>query len=315
MESRVLTCRYNTHVDLQKVILYYGFTPISDSEAVRLWQKTLCEALELKGRILISPHGINGTLGGDMSALKKYVRATKEYSGFKKIDFKWSDGQGNEFPRLKIRVRDELVAFGNPHELVVNENGVVGGGIHLRSDQVEKLVEERGDDVIFFDGRNAFEAKIGKFRNAIVPDVTTTKDFVKEIESGKYDHLKDKPIVTYCTGGIRCEVLSSVMKNRGFKEVYQIQGGVVRYGKKYGDEGLWEGSLYTFDARMALDFSENVKVIGQCEKCAAPTKQFYNCANATCHDLILLCDTCALENINKKCTHDRTRSRDAEMIG
>lgn len=315
MEGPTHACRYNIGVELQKVILYYAFTPISDPEAVRLWQKTLCESLRLKGRILISPHGINGTLGGDMSALKKYVRATKEYPGFKRIDFKWSDGQGNEFPRLKVRVRDELVAFGNPDELVVDENGVVGGGIHLRSDQVERLVEERGDEIVFFDGRNAFEAKIGKFKNAIVPNVSSTRDFVNEIESGKYDHLKEKPIVTYCTGGIRCEVLSTVMKNRGFKEVYQIQGGIVRYGKKYGDNGLWEGSLYTFDARMALDFSESAKVVGQCEKCSAPTNQFHNCANIACHDLILLCDSCTKENVNKNCTHDRSRTRDSEMIG
>jgi UPF0176 protein len=302
-------------VELQKVILYYAFTPITDPEAVRLWQKTLCNSLGLKGRIVISPHGINGTLGGDMSALKKYVRATKEYPGFKKIDFKWSDGRGNEFPRLQIRIRDELVAFGNPEELVVDENGVVGGGVHLRSDQVEKLVQERGGDVVFFDGRNAFEAKIGKFKNAIVPDVSTSRDFVNEIESGKYDHLKERPIITYCTGGIRCEVLSVVMKNRGFKEVYQIQGGIVRYGKKYGDDGLWEGSLYTFDSRMALDFSEKSKVIGECEKCAAPTNMFHNCANVACHDLILLCESCAAQNVNKSCTHSRTRYRDSEMIG
>lgn len=302
-------------MELQKVILYYAFTPISDPQAIRLWQKTICQSLGLRGRILISSHGINGTLGGDMSALKKYVRATREYPGFKRIDFKWSDGKGDEFPRLQIRVRDELVAFGNPDELVVDENGVVGGGIHLRSDQVEKLVEERGDEVVFFDGRNAFEAKIGKFKNAIVPDVSTTRDFVNEIESGKYDHLKEKPIVTYCTGGIRCEVLSAVMKNRGFKEVYQIQGGIVRYGKKYGDEGLWEGSLYTFDSRMALDFTNRAKVIGECEKCSAPTNMFHNCANVACHDLILLCDDCAKKNDSRSCTHDRSRARDAEMIG
>ncbi len=297
------------------MILYYAFTSIRDPETLRLWQKSVCENLGLKGRILISPQGINGTLGGDMSALKKYVRATRQYAGFKKIDFKWSEARGDEFPRLSIRVRDELVAFGNPNELVVDENGVVGGGIHLRGDQLESLIAERGDDVVFFDGRNAFEAKIGKFKNAIVPDTSTTRDFVNEIESGKYDHLKEKPIVTYCTGGIRCEVLSSVMKNRGFKEVYQIQGGIVGYGKKYGDDGLWEGSLYTFDARMAIDFSQNTKVIGECDRCAAPTNKFHNCANISCHDLILLCEPCALENVNKHCAHDRKRNRDSEMIG
>lgn len=302
-------------MELQKVILYYGFTPLSDPEAIRMWQQNLCENLGVKGRILISPHGINGTLGGDMSALKKYVRATRSYPGFKKIAFKWSDGNGDDFPRLKIRVRDELVAFGNPNELVVDENGVVGGGVHLRPEEVNELVATRGNDVVFFDGRNAFEAKIGKFRNAVVPDVTTSHDFVSEIESGKYDHLKEKPVVTYCTGGIRCEILSAVMIKRGFQEVYQIDGGIVKYGKKYGDKGLWEGSLYTFDARMAVDFSSETKVIGECEKCCASTKQFYNCATVTCHGLVLLCDECAMEESNRECSHLHSQSRDPEMVG
>ena len=299
-------------MELQKVILYYCFTPISDPEAIRLFQLTLCESLGLKGRIIISPHGINGTLGGDMSALKKYVRRTKEYSGFKRTDFKWSEANSEQFPRLAIRVRDELVAFGNPGELKVDENGVVGGGVHLRPKQVDKLVEERGDEVVFFDARNAFEAKIGKFKNAIIPDVTTSQDFVAEIESGKYDHLKDKAIITYCTGGIRCEILTSIMKNRGFNEVYQVKGGIVRYGKDRGDAGLWEGSLYTFDARMALDFTPDAKVIGECEKCEAPTKDFYNCHTPTCHQLVLLCDTCSLEDRNKTCIH-APAARDYEM--
>jgi predicted sulfurtransferase len=130
-----------------------------------------------------------------------------------------------------VKVRPELVAFGYPDEIKVDKNGVIGGGKHLRPAQVDELVAQRGDDVVFFDGRNAFEAQVGRFKNAVVPDTVTTRDFVSEIESGKYDHLKDKPIVTYCTGGIRCEVLSSVMKTRGFKEVYQIDGGIVSYGK------------------------------------------------------------------------------------
>ena len=249
-----------------------------------------------------------------MSALKKYVSATKKYPGFRKIDFKWSDGTGSEFPRLSIKVKPELVAFGAPHEVEVDENGVVNGGVHLKPWAVDKLVEERGDDVVFFDGRNAFEAKIGKFKNAIVPDVDTSRDFISEIESGKYDHLKSKPIVTYCTGGIRCEILSAVMVKRGFEEVYQIDGGIVRYGNKFGDESLWEGSLYTFDARMTIDFSDETKTIGECEACQAPTKQFYNCGTVTCHSLILLCDSCATNPANKECTH-ADNGFDQEMVG
>jgi UPF0176 protein len=302
-------------VDLQKIILYYGFAPISDPEAVKLWQKTLCESLGLKGRIIISKHGINGTLGGDMAALKKYVRQTKDYPGFRKIDFKWSDGTGDDFPRLRVRVRPELVSFGAPDELVVDANGVVGGGKHLKPREVDALVAERGDDVFFFDGRNAWEAKIGKFKNAIVPDVDTSHDFIADLESGKYDHIKDKPIVTYCTGGIRCEVLSAVMIKRGFKEVYQIQGGIVRYGESQGDNSLWEGSLYVFDDRMNINFTDEAKTIGECETCGGPTSKFRNCSSLSCKDLILLCDDCASHEENLACQPDHTRGKRIGQVG
>lgn len=290
-------------MSLEKIILYYGFTPIADPEAVRLWQRTLCESLGLKGRIIISADGINGTLGGDMEALKRYVKITKEYPGFRRIDFKWSAGKADDFPKLRIRVRDEIVTFGAPGELKVDDKGVIGGGQHLTPQQVNDLVAQRGDEVAFFDGRNAFEAKIGKFKNAIVPDVDSTRDFVDELDSGKYDHLKDKPIVTYCTGGIRCEVLSSLMKNRGFSEVYQIKGGIVRYGEAFGDKGLWEGSLYVFDNRMNVEFSDDSITIGECNLCQAPTSKFHNCPNLLCRELTLLCEECVEQHSSSTCSH------------
>jgi len=286
--------------DLAKVILFYAFTPIADPEAIRLWQRDLCEALGLKGRILISDQGINGTLGGAMSALKRYVRKTREFEGFKGIDFKWSDGTDSDFPRLSVKVRAELVTFGRPTEVKVDESGVVGGGKHLKPEEVNRLVEERGD-VVFFDGRNAFEAKIGKFKDAVVPDTSTTRDFIAELESGKYDHLKSKPIVTYCTGGIRCEVLSALMKERGFAEVYQIEGGIVRYGEKFGSKGLWEGSLYTFDARMRIEFDEETEVIGKCDICGEATRDFVNCIDPSCHEQLLLCRECVVDPIKRSC--------------
>jgi len=277
---------------MQKIILYYMFTPIADPTAVRLWQKTLCDSLNLQGRILISSQGINGTVGGDMNDLKKYIKSTKEFNGFKKMVFKWSDGTREDFPRLSVKVRDELVAFRALDELRVNDAGVQGGGKHLKPAEVHKLVSEKGDDVVFFDGRNAHEAAIGKFKNAVIPDTHTTHDFISELESGKYDSLKDKPVVTYCTGGIRCEVLSSLMINRGFKEVYQMDGGIVKYGEAYGDDGLWEGSLRVFDNRMTVDFSDHAKVIGECSHCGGPTNNYENCAWANCNDLVLICLNC-----------------------
>ena len=224
---------------MQKILLYYKFTPLSDPEAVKLWQKTLCESLNLRGLILISRHGLNGTVGGDIDDLEAYIRATKQYPGFRDTVFKWSDGAREDFPRMSIKSRRELVGFKNADdEFEVDENGVIGGGKHLKPQEVNELVEAYGDDVVFFDGRNAHEAKIGKFKDAIVPDTRTSRDFIAELESDKYDDIKDKKVITYCTGGVRCEVISAMMKKRGFKEVYQIDGGIVKYGEAYGDDGL-----------------------------------------------------------------------------
>jgi UPF0176 protein len=277
---------------MQKIILYYKFVPIADPEAVRLWQKTLCESLKLRGRILISKHGINGTVGGHIDNVKAYVRATKEYPLFKGTVFKWSDGTSDNFPKLSVKVRDEIVAFDAVDEIEVDEHGIIGGGKHLKPAEVHELVEKYGDDVIFFDGRNAYEAQIGKFKNAVVPDIKTSRDFIKELEDPKYNDIKDKPVVTYCTGGIRCEILSALMKKRGFKDVYQMDGGIVKYGEAFGDSGLWEGSLYVFDGRMNVKFSDKAQDIGSCVHCSAKTSNFENCAVKSCNKLVLICEGC-----------------------
>ena len=281
------------YMPMQKILLYYKFTPVKDPEVVKLWQKTLCDSLELRGRILVSRHGLNGTVGGEMEDLKKYIKETKKFPGFKDIFFKWSDGSREDFPRMSVKHRRELVGFkASDDEYEVDENGVVGGGEHLKPRQVHELVEKYGDDVVFFDGRNEHEAKIGKFKGAIVPNTNTSRDFIAELESDKYDDIKDKKVITYCTGGIRCEVISSMMKKRGFKDVYQIDGGIVKYGEAYGDDGLWEGSLRVFDDRMTVNFSDHAKTIGECTHCGGQTSNFENCAFANCNDLVLICETC-----------------------
>jgi UPF0176 protein len=275
-------------VSISKILLFYTFTPLADPDAVRLWQRDLCESLGIGGRILISKDGINGTVGGELSAVKKYVRKTRQYPAFKEIDFKWSEGNGNDFPRLSVRVRDELVSFGAPGELRVNENGVVGGGTKLDPQGLHDLIAQK--QVTFFDGRNRFEAEIGHFRDAVVPEVDNTRDFVGEIDRGAYDHLKNEPVVTYCTGGIRCEVLSSLLVARGFREVYQLDGGIVRYGETFGDDGLWDGSLYVFDERKSIDFSDGAKVLGHCRVCGAATSRMENCGDPSCRHQFVVCD-------------------------
>ena len=276
---------------MEKVILYYKFVPVTDPEVTKLWQRELCERHGLTGRIIVSKQGINGTLGGPVDGLKAYVKAMNK-SLFKSTVFKWSDGGADSFPRLSVKVRPELVAFGAPDAIIVDETGVVGGGKHLKPAEVHKLIEEKGDDVVFFDGRNAFEAQIGRFKNTVVPDVRYTREFLDELDDPKYDVIKDKPVVTYCTGGIRCELLSAHMKQKGFTDVYQIDGGIVKYGEAYRDDGLWEGKLYVFDNRMVTGFSDKAKDIGDCVHCGGKTSNFENCANKVCNDLVLICKDC-----------------------
>lgn len=293
---------------MEKVILYYKFVPVSDPETTKLWQRELCERYGLKGRIIISQHGINGTLGGPVDGLKAYVKSMNQ-SLFKKTVFKWSDGSAADFPRLSIKVRKELVAFGAPDSITVDQNGVVGGGKHLKPKEVHDLVQERGEEVVFFDGRNAYEAQIGKFKNTVVPNVRYTREFLDELDDPKYDEIKDKPVVTYCTGGIRCELLSVYMKQKGFKDVYQIDGGIVKYGETFKDDGLWEGKLYVFDNRMVTGFSDKAKDIGACVHCNGKTSNFENCANVACNDLVLICEDCHKNNTtcSERCAKDLTK--------
>jgi len=279
-------------VPTPRIVLFYAFAPVADPVAVRLWQQALAERWGLRGRVVVAPHGINATLGGDVADLKQYLKTTRRYPGFERLDVKWSDGTGEDFPRLSVKARPELVAFGVPDEIVVGPDGVQGGGARLTPDELDALVAERGDDVVLFDGRNAFEARTGRFAGAVVPDVATTHDFVPQLDAGRYDHLKGKAVVTYCTGGVRCEILSAVMRSRGFGEVYQLDGGIVRYGEARGSGGLWQGSLYVFDGRGAVRFDEGCRSLGECERCGRRTDRFRNCADAACTTLRLGCEGC-----------------------
>jgi len=278
---------------VHKIVLFYAFAPLADPVAVRLWQSALAERWNLTGRVIVSEHGINATLGGTVEDLKQYVKTTRGYPPFRSVDVKWSDGTGHDFPRLSVKVRPELVSFGVPDEVRVDEGGVVGGGVRLSPEEVDALVAARGEEVVLFDGRNAFVAEIGRFRGAVVPDVTTTREFVAELDSGRYDDLKKRPVVTYCTGGVRCEVLSALMTARGFEEVYQLDGGIVRYGERFGSTSLWEGSLYVFDERMHVEFDEGTTPLGTCTACGTTTASYENCGDPGCTTLRLFCAGCA----------------------
>lgn len=279
-----------------KVISYYRFTPLADPEAVRLWQRELCHRHGVKGRIIVAPQGINATVGGEVSQVKRYVKATREHPALSEIDVTWTDGTGDDFPRLSVRTRPELVTFGAVDAVQVDADGVAGTGTHLTPEEVHQLVAERGDDVVFLDGRNAWEAEVGHFDGAVVTSARTTADFLAELGSGALDALRDRPVVTYCTGGIRCEVLSSLMIDHGFSEVYQVAGGILRYGQQYGDDGLWRGAVRVFDDREVITFSDHAEMVGRCVRCAAPSSRHADCSVPQCKGRSLLCGGCTRDD-------------------
>ncbi len=282
----------------QKIILFYKFLPVKDPDMVMNWQRELCNRLNLKGRIIISPHGINGTLGGDVKSLRQYKSQMNASVVFKDIQYKWSDGSIEHFPKLKIKVKPEIVAFDAADEIVVSERGIENGGKHLKPAALHKMLEEKkniGQEVIFYDGRNMYEAQIGRFKNTIIPNTVTSRDFKNDIETGEISKHKDKPIVTYCTGGIRCEILSAMMKNRGFEEVYQMDGGIAKYGEKYGDDGFWEGKLFVFDDRMQMGFSDKSIDIANCEQCGKTTSNLVNSTNIR-RKLHVICQDCVAQS-------------------
>jgi len=270
---------------MNKVILYYKFAPLSDPESVKFWQRNLCERLNLTGRIIIAEQGINGTLGGDIKQVKAYVKEMNTHPAFKGIKYKWSDGQGDDFPKLSVKVRDELVTL-RPDE----EFDAFGSTKGFTPKQWHDYIE-KNPDVIILDARNDYESDIGAFKgkNVIKPKIKAFRDIKDELEKLP----KDKPILTYCTGDIRCEYLSAYMTHKGFNEVHHLDGGIVKYGQQYGDEGHWEGKCFVFDNRLNVAFSEDAKDVGQCIHCDQNTSQHINCQNVACNRLVLVCEKCA----------------------
>lgn len=270
------------------VLLYYAFVPISEPEVFASEHREFCQRLGLKGRILVSEEGINGTVSGPRDICDQYRAALHADPRFAKMPFKIDEVEGHTFEKMFVRVKKELVTF--RADLSSDPNTITGHRL-APSQWKERL--ERGDAIVL-DGRTDYEYDIGHFRGAIRPDVESFREFPTWIR----EHLGDKknvPILTYCTGGVRCEKLTAFMINDGFTDVYQLDGGIVTYGKDEETKGaLWDGLCYVFDSRIAVEINhtEDRKVVGRCIHCDAPTERYINCANQFCNKQHLTCIAC-----------------------
>lgn len=274
-----------------KILLYYKYTEIQYPKRILKWQRQICTDLNLKGRILIGKEGINGTVGGEDKAIERYMATMRKNQQFADIDFKISDGDADYFPRMAIKVRDEICALGvDPEKLTVKD-----GGVHLEPEQVHELLSDRPDDLVILDTRNNFESRIGTFTGSITPDISNFRDLPKFIDENP-QLFENKQVLMHCTGGVRCERATAYLKTKGIaKEVFQINGGIVRYTEAFPD-GHFRGKNYVFDRRVAVRITDDV--LSECDLCDVACDTYTNCVNMKCNAHYISCDSCITKTHN-----------------
>lgn len=278
-----------------QILLYYKYAHIEDPAMFRDMQFHLCQDLGMKGRIIVAHEGINGTIEGTVEACAEYMKVMKADPRFADIHWKISNGtdDGTAFPRLSVKTRKEIVSLHLGDEEDIDPNQLTG--VHLKPEELRKWYES-GEEFHIVDMRNEYELRVGKFEGTVFPDLDNFRDLKKNLK--KLEGLKDKKVLTVCTGGVRCEKASGLLLREGFKDVYQLDGGMVSYMEKYPGQDF-KGSLYVFDKRNTMHFEDPDKheIIGRCAKCGVPSEHYVNCANLMCHDHFICCIDCLEEPI------------------
>lgn len=272
---------------MYKVLLYYKYVNLENPEKIRDDQYELCKNLGIKGRIIIASEGINGTVGGSDSAISEYMKQTQKIPEFSDIEWKISKSETDVFPRLRVVVRDEIVTLGLKKK--GKDVSLSNKASYIEPEELKRLYENQ-EEFYILDGRNEYEARIGKFKGSIYFNVDVFKNIPREVK--KIEHLKDKLVITYCTGGIRCEKFSAFLKESGFKNVKQLHGGIHKYSDETGGANF-EGEMYVFDGRVTVPVNHvNPSVISECEHCGIKIARFINCANAECNKKLICCQEC-----------------------
>ncbi|GAA3960506.1 rhodanese-related sulfurtransferase [Hymenobacter antarcticus] len=277
---------------MHQVLLYYCYTPLHNPEQFRDEHHRLCLALDLRGRIIVAAEGLNGTVSGTAENCARYMAAVKADPRFAALEFKVDEVPAHTFQKLHVRVKPEIVHSSlhhtRPHEKT---------GQHLSPAEFKALKDR--DDVVVVDVRSDYEYNLGRFKNAVTLDMENFRDFPERVERLK--EFKDKKILTYCTGGVKCEKASAYLLEQGFENVYQLHGGIIKYGIEAGGEDF-DGQCYVFDNRVAVDVNRvNPTVISRCQHCQQPSNRLVNCANPHCNAHLPLCEACG-EQLQGTCS-------------
>ena len=271
------------------VILFYKYVEIADADLFCRQQRGLCESVDLRGRILIASEGINGTLAGTAENVNRYVAALQADPRFSDIEIKRSPGDAGTFSKLVVKVRREIVTLNAGPIAPDREN-------HLSPREWKDLME-KNHDVVLLDIRNRFESAAGRFENAVTCDIEHFRELPEYVD--RLQELKEKTVLMYCTGGIRCEKASTLFRQKGFRNVFQLHGGIAAYQEQFGNEH-WQGECFVFDQRMTVRVEEGLVQIGRCAHTGRETSRFVNCLHDPCHKLYILSEEAEAENRNAR---------------
>ncbi|KPM49400.1 oxygen-dependent tRNA uridine(34) hydroxylase TrhO [Jiulongibacter sediminis] len=267
------------------VLLYYIYSPIENVVEYRDIHHQFCLDNELLGRIIVAPEGLNGTVSGTKENCEAYMKWVKSDPRFTTIDFKVEKHEGHAFKKLYVRIKKEIVHS----ELPVDPR--IQTGKHLEPAEFKQMLND--EDVVLVDMRSNYEHNVGRFKGAVTFDMENLRelpDHMHEIE-----HLKNKKVITYCTGGIKCEKASAYLLQQGFENVYQLHGGIIKYGLEEGGENF-DGKCYVFDGRLTTDVNKvNPEVISTCHVCGEKCDRMVNCANPECNEHMPMCEKCGEE--------------------
>ena len=265
-----------------RVLLYYNYTKIENPEQFAKEHLVLCKSLGLKGRILVAEEGINGTASGTIEATQQYMDWMHNDERFKDTWFKIDESEGHAFRKMFVRPRKELVALNLEED--VDPLRLTGEYLDPKAFK-EALLDE---DTIVLDARNDYEYDLGHFRGAIRPDIRNFRELPEWIRENK-EKFMDKKVVTYCTGGIRCEKFSGWLLREGVENVAQLHGGIATYGKDPEVKGeMWDGKMYVFDDRISVEINQvDKQIIGNDWFDGTPCERYINCGNPSCNRQII----------------------------
>ena len=267
---------------------FYAYAHIENPKEFRNHLFIEWNKLDALGRIYVANEGINAQMSVPAEKMEAFRETLETYDFMKDIRLNVALEQDNlSFLKLTVKVRDKIVADG------LNDKtfDVTNIGIHLKAKEFNDILENSNTIVIDF--RNHYESEIGHFKGAITPDVETFRESLPIINEQLKEHKEDKNIVMYCTGGIRCEKASAYFKHQGFKNVFQLEGGIINYAKQIAEEGLeskFIGKNFVFDHRLGERITNDI--VSQCHQCGKPCDNHTNCENVGCHLLFIQCDDC-----------------------